>query len=182
MDRRSASERIHVTGGPGSGKTTLARRIAARAAAPLYDLDDVALAASAEDGSIGEAPTGGLGSILVLDRCLTEGAYIESARQLLEAADLIVLMSVPWRVASYRIVMRHVRAEIAGTNRFPGWRRLYRFWRWSARFYGDRNPHSLNQYGVPNTQALAAELLKPYSDKLVVCATSADEDAILTRL
>ena len=34
--------RIHVVGGPGSGKTTLARRLATTHALPVHDLDAVA--------------------------------------------------------------------------------------------------------------------------------------------
>src|SRR4051812_11565326 len=35
-------QRIHIIGGPGSGKTTLARRLSARLSVPAYDLDTIA--------------------------------------------------------------------------------------------------------------------------------------------
>ncbi len=117
--------------------------------------------------------------IIEADAWVSEGAYMSWAAPLFDAADLIVWMDVSWRVASYRIVKRHVMAELARNNRFPGWRRLYRFWRWSSAYYANRNPHRLNDYGVPNTRALAAELLRPYEGKLVVCRTNQDIATVL---
>ena len=38
------------------------------------------------------------------------------ARELLEAADIIVFLDLPWRVAYWRIITRHLRASLAGTG------------------------------------------------------------------
>lgn len=37
--QRKTIMRIHIIGGPGSGKTTLARRIASRLKIPFYEMD-----------------------------------------------------------------------------------------------------------------------------------------------
>jgi hypothetical protein len=150
-------------------------------AAPVYELDGMALQIEAAFG--GGNWTGPVAAklpgIAAEPAWVSEGAYLGWATPLFDAAGLIVCMDVPWRVASYRILMRHLKADLSRSNRFPGWRRLYRFWRWCGAYYGDRNPHRLNDYGVPSTRSLAAELLRPYAAKLVVCRTNADVAALL---
>ena len=180
----TSPRRIHLTGGPGSGKSTLARRIGLLIDAPVFHLDEMALdlEQSFESLAAFEKLAGQVPSIGSEPRWVSDGAYMGWATPLFEAADLIVWMDVPWRVASYRILTRHLKAEIARSNRFPGWRRLWTFWRWASRYYNDRNPHRLNAYGVPHTRAMAAELLQTYSDKVAVCRGNNDIEAVLARL
>src|SRR6187402_3585300 len=49
--RMEPGRRIHITGGPGSGKTWLASRISERLAVPRFDQDGEALAALARHGA-----------------------------------------------------------------------------------------------------------------------------------
>ena len=72
--------------------------------------------------------------------------------------------------------MRHLKAEIARNNRFPGLGKLYAFWRWSARYYADRNTPGLNEWGTPSTRTTLAEYLAPYAEKLVICRSPRDVD------
>jgi hypothetical protein len=60
--------------------------------------------------------------------------------------------------------------------------RLVRFWRWSRRYYANRNPHGVNGFGTPETIAFHEEALQAYSDKLVVCRTKAEIEALEQRL
>jgi adenylate kinase family enzyme len=168
--------RIHVTGGPGSGKTRLAERLATARSVPLHDLDGLLLRAGDEPDP---ATLGGTISRLVrLPEWVSEGVYFDWARPFLDHADAIVWLDVASRVASYRVISRHVRLELARKNRFPGWRRLYRFWRWTVRFYADTNEQTINRWGAPNTRSVLEAQLSPYRDKLVICRTNADiEDA-----
>ena len=116
-----------------------------------------------------------------MDAWVAEGAYLGWAEPLLRQAELVVWMDISWRVASYRIISRHIKATLARNNRFPGWRRLYRFWRWSGRYYSDQNPPGLNSYGVPDTKATADERLVPYKDRLVVCRSQKNAEMLVAR-
>jgi hypothetical protein len=53
----------------------------------------------------------------------------------MEQADALVWLDPPWPAAIWRIVLRHVKAEMKRNNRYPGWRRLARFVRSSVRYY-----------------------------------------------
>jgi adenylate kinase family enzyme len=174
------AERIHVTGGPGSGKTRFAQRLAAMRSMPLHDLDGLLLAVGDRVDRL-EADGTAL-KLAGLEAWVSDGVYFGWARPFIERADIVVWLDVPWRVASFRIVTRHLRLELTRKNRFPGWRRFYSFWRWSARYYANRNEATLDRLGVPNTRSVVASELAPYGAKLVVCRTTAEVANTFARL
>jgi adenylate kinase family enzyme len=183
-----AVRRIHVTGGPGSGKTRLAQRLAATLGVPFVDLDGMTVAL---DGRIAHPVAAALFAdqmqaaiepVLRQDAWVSDGAYLGWALPFFEAADVIVWMQTSWRVASYRILLRHVRADLARNNRFPGYRQLLSFWRWCGDYYANRNPEGLNVCGTPNSIATLTDALHAYADKVVPCRSNRDTDALLQRL
>jgi hypothetical protein len=183
--------RIHITGGPGSGKSTLARELASLLGAPHFELDGHGLALeplfTRGDGSkdyegLIAAREAELEALSQAEAWVSDGANFAPAGPVLLRAEAIILMDAPWRVASYRIVSRHVKATLARNNRFPGWRRLYRFWRWSAAFCADRNLPELNVWGTPKTRSLMAELLHGYEAKILRCGSKPDVQRLLASL
>lgn len=183
--------RIHFTGGPGSGKSYLATRLAMLLDAPYIDLDgrmlqikplDVVIETQPEYDAFIAARDNDLEDATRAEAWVSDGSFVGVSKVAFERADLVVWMDAPPHVALCRIVSRHVKAELRRNNRFPGWRRLYLFWRWSARFYADRNPHGLNVWGTPNTRAFTREVLVPYEPKLVVVRGRKDIHALLRRL
>jgi adenylate kinase family enzyme len=183
--------RIHFTGGPGCGKSYLAQRLALILAVDYIDLDgrmlqlkplDIELGTQAEHDAFIAARDDDLELATRAEAWVSDGAFIGVSKVAFERADLVVWMDAPGRVALFRIVARHVKAELRRDNRFPGWRRLGLFWRWSARFYTNRNPHGLNVWGTPNTHAFTREVVAPYESKLVVMRTKREVEALLRRL
>lgn len=150
-------KRIAITGGAGSGKTTLATRIASETGMPLHDLDGLTLnrsagvpdpTAAALIGTLAQEAV----SLAAGDEWISDGSYVWAAA-LFERAELIIALDVPWRVASWRIIKRHLEAEIARNNRFPGWRKLGGFWLFSRRFYAGTNPDGPNVLRIaPDTR------------------------------
>ena len=173
-------KRVHVTGGPGSGKTTLARGVARVLDAPLYELDAILLEAgdNIAQVTLGQRPP----HLAAQEAWVSDGVYFGWAAPFLESAHLIVCLDTPWRVAGYRILMRHIRAELSRNNPFPGWGRLSRFLRWSYRYYHEGNPDSLDALGVPETRSVRMRALEQYRDKLVTCYTTSDTARLLRDL
>ena len=171
--------KVHITGGPGSGKTTLARQIAASLDVACYELDALALELEAAGRPFSNMADE-VQRIAALDGWVSDGAYFDWTEPLFRNSDLVIWLDLPWRVASYRILSRHIRATVARDNPFPGWRKLWRFWRWSRRYYRDQVDRGLNQWGTPNTRQAASSLLEPYTPKLRTCRTKRDIEELLT--
>jgi hypothetical protein len=103
--------RVHILGGPGSGKTTLAAELAARLYAPHYDLDRLRMAHLGTAAWIAEAA-----AIAGQAQWVAEGIHIISVEPLLQRAETIALPETPWPVALWRILRRHVEKTLRGTN------------------------------------------------------------------
>lgn len=101
--------RWYITGGAGSGKTTLAAAVARALELPHFDVDR------------GELPAGDA------DEWIVEGAHLWGMERYVGAADVVVWLDLPVRVTVRRILTRHVRLSLRGTNRHPGVRQLLRF-------------------------------------------------------
>jgi adenylate kinase family enzyme len=96
--------RIHVVGGPGSGKTTLAARLGRRLGVVAHDLDDVALSEGADADF---RPIRGIASrrsdVLQLSEAatwVTEGTYLWWTEPLFRRADKIIWLDVSWGIAA----------------------------------------------------------------------------------
>ena len=184
----AAPRRIHITGGPGAGKSFLARRLSQRLSLQYHDLDGIALALHVDmpkplDFDELMAQRLPVSQRLAEEEAwISDGSNLEACRPFHDRAEVIVYLSVPWRVAAYRIPMRHAKRSLAGNNRLPGLMELYRFWRWSGRYYANRNPHGVNGFGTPETVAFHEEALRGYGEKLIVCRTKGEIEALESRL
>jgi chloramphenicol 3-O-phosphotransferase len=168
-------KRIHLTGHPGSGKTSLARRLASEFAVPHYDLDWVAYT---ERGARPADERGlDVGRIAAGSGWVTEGAYSGWVRPLLDAADVVLWLDVPWRVCAWRMVKRHALAELQRDNQHPGWRRLFGFIGYTRGYFD----LSRAEPGQTTRDAVAAELAT-LGPKVLRCRSSGEVRAALGRL
>lgn len=198
--------KIHILGGPGSGKTTLAREIAAAINIPHYDLDVI----GRQFGTDGAAHVENAIAISRQPAWITEGVYLLFIDPLLHEADQIVLIDVAWPVAAWRIVRRHVANSLRGTNEYPGIKPLLNLLRYARRFYRNQRPDTdeavrryfaayptntprtpdavlrrLEAYSalvIPPTAACARRYLQPYQHKLMIVRNNADRKRLLRRL
>ncbi|GCE31830.1 hypothetical protein KDA_73140 [Dictyobacter alpinus] len=105
--------KIHLIGGPGSGKTTLGAQLGERFNIPHYDLDQIGWKHGMGPLSlyVREALT-----ILKQPGWVTEGNYLFWTDPLLHEADCIVLLDIPLALALWRVLYRHVDKSLRGTN------------------------------------------------------------------
>jgi len=173
-------QRIHVIGGPGSGKTTFARRLATLDALPVYDLDVIGYAGGAGPKRPLDVRLTDVRLIAAQPAWITEGSFLWWTEELMERADVIVWLDVSWRLAAWRIIRRHVFASLARTNRHWGIGRLLSFLRSARRYYvgSARSPTGPDDDNAV-TAAATAQALATFDAKVVRCRRDADVDAFI---
>ena len=107
--------KIHIIGGPGSGKTFLAGKLSRQYGIPHYDLDDIQWDNST--GSYGtkrnpEERDELLSEILRNDDWIIEGVYYSWCGRCFEEADRIILLEVPRHKYRFRIISRFIRRKL----------------------------------------------------------------------
>jgi adenylate kinase family enzyme len=172
----SEVRRIHIIGGPGSGKTTLARLLAQEIGAPCYDLDAVGYEGGAgarrpldvklrEVRAIAEGPS-----------WVTEGAFLWWIDDLLRAADVIVWLDLPFRIAIWRIPLRHLKAELRGTNKHPGWGNMWRLLGNVKHYHSSTTAVQprVRDDDVAISRRATESALEPYMQKVIHCRRQRD--------
>ncbi len=185
--------RIHITGGSGTGKTTLAIELGAKLDIPVYHLDDLARESGAgRVRSVGER-TEGVHEIAVRTQWVTEGIHVGWTDELSRRADMIVwLDQVGWPTAMIRVLRRFVGVGLAEARRQGVSRRLFRprsYRRHLAELF--RAGREIRTYGVKGgfddpgdggRHAATAAHLAPYAAKVVHCRRQGDIDALVAVL
>ena len=160
--------RVFIIGGPGSGKTTLGRRLARLLDIPLVELDAIGYEDGAGPARSSAAREADVKVIARQDVWVAEGAFIGWTEPLAMAADHVIWLDVPWRIARSRIVSRHVRASLGGNNRHKGLLKLWRFLQFANTYYtSDEGPEN---------RAQTAIWLAQFGVKVHACRTDREVD------
>jgi len=112
---KTVPKKIHIVGGPGSGKSYLAARLSRELKIKHYDLDDIfwdhrikgygkKLDAISRDEK--------LATILSGDRWIIEGSYYKWLDQSFQKSDVIVLLVPPTWLRQWRIFVRFLKGSL----------------------------------------------------------------------
>ena len=107
--------KIHIIGGPGSGKTFLAGKLSRQYGIPHYDLDDIQWDNSSGSYGTKRNPQERdelLSEILGNDDWIMEGVYYSWCGRCFEDADRIILLEVPRYKYRFRIIRRFIRRKL----------------------------------------------------------------------
>lgn len=107
--------KIHIIGGPGSGKSFLAEKLSRELGIPHYDLDD--LQWDNKSVSYGAKRSQDerdrlLNDVLSHNDWIIEGVYYAWCQQCFADADRIYVLNVPKYKYRYRIIRRFVRRKL----------------------------------------------------------------------
>jgi len=195
--------RIHIAGGPGAGKTTLAQRLAATTGLAVHHLDEVARVGGGT-GRVREAAEREplVRAILDADGWITDGVHLGWTEPLLARAELIVWLDVAaGSAAAARIAGRFLDGARAEFRRrswreragaMPGYARHARDLAGAmlgARRYDRARtapdgslPPPVDPAGTLASRAATEAALAAHADRVVRCRTFAEVDALLARL
>jgi adenylate kinase family enzyme len=190
---RETVHRIHIIGGAGSGKTTLACQVAARLDIPVYLLDEIYFGSDIYLKNNGETHRpldmrlADVSRIAAQSAWITEGNYLWRTEELLRRADMIIWLDIPWCVAAWRIIVRQIRKGLTNPTHRPIGHKLYRFigfvYRQSKYYLSSTlaERDTLNDDSAKN-YVTTAEYLASYTDKLVHCCSSPEVETFLTSI
>lgn len=187
--------RIHIIGGPGNGKSTLARQLACQLAIPVYHLDEIAFEGTEfQDRRIDER-LARVHEIAMQPSWITEGIFLGWVEELLHAADVIVwLDNIAWHDALWRIVVRFARYGWLEVQRQRGWNKIIRFRDYrrhlgqlvQVMFTSRAYYYSGNLQVVEDarqvTRAATKAQLAAYQAKVIHCRSSADVERLVGTL
>ncbi|MGG3280704.1 AAA family ATPase [Paenibacillus solani] len=130
--------RIHIIGSVGSGKTTLARALAAQLNLPYYELDNVVWErAEPDDIRRSEADRDALLLSIVNNNCwIIEGAHLNWVSPSFRRADLIVFLNPSYSTIICRIITRFIkqRLRLELAHYTPTWNMFIKMFQWSAAY------------------------------------------------
>ena len=172
--------RVHIVGGPGTGKTHLATLLGQERGIDPWKLDDIAFDSNSGVATPLAKRLRDVDVIVATPSWVTEGVYLGWTDKLFAHADVIIWLDLPMRVALARKLPHHLRRTLTGGYPHAGMRNQLHHTRFMWRYYRSRaaaDP-AAGDDDTTTTRAATAQALTPFSDKVVLCRQSADVNAL----
>ena len=149
--------KIHVTGGPSAGKTTLAAVLGNQMGIPVFALDEIAYVDERWTSRPPVERARMVARILANEKWITEGGQLGWTRDILESADVIIWLDPPLAAMLWRHFQRHRSRGIT-------W--LLGRWMFQARYYFSRQPSAKHDEEVKISRAATVAALRPFVSKV----------------
>ena len=150
--------KIHIIGGPGSGKSFLAEKLSKELGISHFDLDDLQWDNKSASYGVKRSPDERdrlLNDVLSHNDWIIEGVYYAWCQQCFADADRIYVLNVPRYKYRYRIIRRFVRRKLGlEKGKKENLKSLRELLKWA------------DKYQTVNLVEIR-KLLMPYSDKVI---------------
>ncbi len=190
LKSRENFTRIHIIGGPGSGKTTLAREIKAYLGIEVHELDQIAFTGQDYKERPFSDRVAAIHEIASQPAWITEGLFVRWTDELLARASIVVWLDhVNWQRGFWRITRRFVSLAIGEAKKRHGLERFTRFPDYarhmkqlvqvffsSRAYYGGHPSRSTDRIESRHT---TEEFLKPYKQKVIHCYDDESVEAFI---
>jgi glycosyltransferase involved in cell wall biosynthesis len=190
--------RVHIIGGPGSGKTTLARKLGQYLGISVHELDKIAF----EGPNFAPRPLhlrlAEIRDIASQPAWITEGMWLGWTDELLRSCDIIIWLDyLSWFVAAQRIVIRFARNSLKEVMYQSGLRKFTRIQDYkrnlmqligvlrSSRMYYHNQAAEIPTDFVDSyayNRSVTATYLTPYYRKLMHLRNTSDVSVLLENL
>ncbi|MFB7142024.1 shikimate kinase [Gottfriedia sp. NPDC056225] len=133
-------KKIHIIGSVGSGKTTLARKMATRLNIPYYELDNVVWKRQNGHKDIMRSEKERemyLEQLINTDTWIVEGVHNEEwVANSFENAELIIFLDTKYSVRTYRIIRRFLlqKLRLEKSNYKPTLKIFFKMFKWNRYF------------------------------------------------
>lgn len=190
IEKRENFSRIHIIGGPGSGKTTLARELAVYLGIEINELDQIAFTGPDFEERPFADRVAAIHAIASRPAWITEGLFVRWTEELLDQASIIVWMdNMNWERSFWRITQRFVKSAIREAKKRHGLERFTRFPDYarhvkqliqvffsSRAYYADRPSRATDRIESRRT---TAAFLKPHKNKVIHCYNDESVEAFI---
>ena len=123
----ASATKIHITGGPAAGKSTLARLLGAALDLPVHELDRLAFAGLDFHEQPHASRAAAVSEIATSSRWVTEGVFVGWTEPLFEQADVIIWLDhVAWGQSAVRTLLRSARGALREVRKRRGADRFFR--------------------------------------------------------
>ncbi|WP_079508650.1 hypothetical protein [Mesobacillus jeotgali] len=158
--------KIHIIGGPGSGKSYIASKLSKMLGVPSHDLDSLFWDQDSEYFGSQTPPvkrTEMLNEVIMEEKWIIEGVYYSWLEESFREADYIFILKTSVFVRDWRIIKRFVlrKVKLASSPRKENLKTLSDLIKWN------------HQYDS-NNLVEAIKLMKPYKDKVIILTKKDD--------
>lgn len=155
--------KIYITGSVGSGKTTLAKRLATELGLHHFETDNFVWkrAPSGDIRNSEEQRNAHLAEALMQPEWIVEGVHIDWTDAAIDQADWIIFSDIPFKERKKRIIKRFLKQVVGveSANYEPKFKMLQKMFTWNRYFEDKMKPVFLEKF-------------EAYPDKTIISKSS----------